>query len=127
MIASGFAPAIARSLTVPLTASSPIEPPGKRIGLTTNVSVVRAMPTPPTSTAPASASSRRASDAKAGTSRPSIMVCVALPPAPWAIVTCSSLNRGRFARAVSMISRMRCSRSGGALRRRAHTSSFSRA
>src|SRR4051794_1136282 len=40
--ASGFAPAIARSLTVPLTASSPIEPPGKRSGLTTNESVVSA-------------------------------------------------------------------------------------
>ena len=34
----------ARSLTVPLTASSPIEPPGKRIGLTTKLSVVSARP-----------------------------------------------------------------------------------
>ncbi len=41
LIASGLAPAIARSFTVPFTASSPIEPPGKRIGLTTKVSVVR--------------------------------------------------------------------------------------
>ena len=41
--ASGRAPAIARSLTVPLTASSPIEPPGKRSGLTTNESVVTTM------------------------------------------------------------------------------------
>ena len=48
--ASGRAPAIARSLTVPLTASSPIEPPGKRIGLTTKLSVVNASSTPPTST-----------------------------------------------------------------------------
>ena len=32
----------------------------------------------------------------AGTSRPSISVCVALPPAPCAIVTVSSLNRGRL-------------------------------
>jgi hypothetical protein len=39
---SGRAPTIARSLTVPLTASSPIEPPGKRIGCTTNASVVNA-------------------------------------------------------------------------------------
>ena len=31
----GRAPETARSLIVPLTASSPIEPPGKRIGLTT--------------------------------------------------------------------------------------------
>src|SRR4051794_3635757 len=42
--ASGRAPATARSLTVPLTASSPIEPPGKRSGLTTNESVVMTMP-----------------------------------------------------------------------------------
>ena len=33
--ASGLAPDTARSLTVPLTASSPIDPPGKRNGLTT--------------------------------------------------------------------------------------------
>ena len=33
--ASGRAPETARSLTVPLTARSPIEPPGKRSGLTT--------------------------------------------------------------------------------------------
>ena len=33
--ARGRAPDTARSLTVPLTASSPIDPPGKRMGLTT--------------------------------------------------------------------------------------------
>src|SRR4051794_16658651 len=33
--ASGLAPAAARSFTVPFTASSPIDPPGKRIGRTT--------------------------------------------------------------------------------------------
>src|SRR5262249_34271651 len=44
-------------------------------------------------------------------SRPSISVCVALPPAPCAIVTVSSLNFGRFERAVSMISRTLRSRS----------------
>ena len=32
---SGSAPATARSLTVPLTASSPMSPPGKNSGLTT--------------------------------------------------------------------------------------------
>ena len=52
--ASGRAPAIARSLTVPLTASSPIEPPGKRSGLTTKLSVVSARSAP---TRPASPSS----------------------------------------------------------------------
>ena len=35
MSAIGLAPATARSFTVPLTASSPIDPPGKRIGRTT--------------------------------------------------------------------------------------------
>src|SRR4051794_7771597 len=107
--ASGRAPPIARSLTVPLTASSPIEPPGKRSGLTTNESVVSATP----STMAASASS---SIPKAGASRPSISVCVALPPAPWAIVIRSSLKRGRFARAVSMIPRIRSSRDGALTR-----------
>ena len=33
--ASGRAPATARSFTVPFTARSPIDPPGKRMGLTT--------------------------------------------------------------------------------------------
>ncbi len=102
--ASGRAPATARSLTVPLTASSPIEPPGKRSGLTTNESVVNAS----SSRIAASASS---SIPKAGASSPSISVCVALPPAPWAIVIRSSRKRGLFARAVSMIERIRSSRS----------------
>ena len=57
--ASGRAPATARSLTVPLTASSPIEPPGKRIGLTTKLSVVSASPAPSIATAPASPSARQ--------------------------------------------------------------------
>ena len=73
---------------MPLTASSPIEPPGKRIGLTTKLSVVSATSTPPIETVPASASAASAGEANAGTSRPSISVCVALPPAPWAIVMC---------------------------------------
>src|SRR4051794_18744313 len=107
--ASGRAPPIARSLTVPFTASSPIEPPGNRSGLTTNESVVSAMP----STTAASASS---SIPKAGARSPSISVCVALPPAPWAIVMRSSLKRGRFARAVSMIPRIRSSRDGALTR-----------
>ena len=45
--ACGRAPAIARSLAVPLTASSPIEPPGKRRGETTKLSEVIASRTPP--------------------------------------------------------------------------------
>ena len=109
--ASGRAPAIARSLTVPLTASSPIEPPGNRIGLTTKLSVVIARSVSSTVTAPASASAASAAEPNAGTSSPSISVCVALPPAPCAIVTCASLNFGRLARAVSMMPRIRSSRS----------------
>ena len=44
--ASALAPETARSFTVPLTASSPIEPPGKRSGLTTKLSVVMATRAP---------------------------------------------------------------------------------
>ena len=71
------------------------------------------MPSPSIVTTPASpiSSSVSPSRASAGTSRPSIRVCVALPPAPCAMVTVSSLNRGRFERAVSMIRRTFCSRS----------------
>src|SRR3954462_2663933 len=79
--ASGRAPATARSLTVPLTASSPIEPPGKRSGLTTNASGVMAICSSPTRSSAASASGARP-EPNAGTKRPSIIVCVALPPAP---------------------------------------------
>ena len=100
--ASGRAPETARSLTVPLTARSPIEPPGKRSGETTNESVVIARSSP---TAPASAIAAPASEPKAGTNSPSISVWVALPPAPWAIVIAASLNFGRLQRTVSMMSR----------------------
>ena len=44
--ASAFAPETARSFTVPFTASSPMEPPGKLKGLTTKLSVVMATVTP---------------------------------------------------------------------------------
>ncbi len=78
-------------------------------------------------TVPESPSSSREPVESAGTSSPSIRVCVALPPAPCAIVMRSSRNFARFARAVSMMPRIRCSRSemsdGGAT----HTTSRSRA
>ena len=45
-IASGLAPETARSLTVPLMASSPIEPPGNTSGFTTKLSVVTAILAP---------------------------------------------------------------------------------
>jgi hypothetical protein len=38
----GTAPAMARSLTAPFTASSPMSPPGKKSGETTEASVVNA-------------------------------------------------------------------------------------
>ncbi len=104
--ASGRAPAIARSLTVPLTASSPIEPPGKRIGLTTKLSVVIASP----SITPASPSSRSASPPKAGTKSPFTRVCVALPPAPCAIVIWVSRNRAGRERTRSISARASDSR-----------------
>src|SRR5579859_2491732 len=69
---------------------------------------------PATETAPASASFESGREENAGTSRPSISVCVALPPAPWAIVIWLSRKRSGLARTVSMISRTRCSRSVGA-------------
>ena len=90
---------------MPLTASSPIEPPGKRIGLTTKLSVVIARSPATRAASPSSVMP------KAGASRPSISVCVAFPPAPWAIVIRWSLKRGRFARAVSMMPRIFASRS----------------
>ena len=89
--ANGRAPAMARSLAVPLTASSPIEPPGKRSGLTTKLSVVIAIVVLSSAIVAASASfvsEPSSSRANAGTNSPSISVRVALPPAPWARVTC---------------------------------------
>ena len=40
---SGLAPMTARSFTVPFTASFPMSPPGKKIGVIVKVSVVKAM------------------------------------------------------------------------------------
>ena len=61
-IQDGTAPAIARSLQVPCTASSPMEPPGKRLGCTTNESVDMAIRSPlgrvSTAPSPSDSSSR---------------------------------------------------------------------
>ena len=111
--ASGLAPAIARSLTVPLTASSPILPPGTRSGLTTKLSVVIARRIAADLDRAGIGERRQRTAvgaASAGTSRPSIRVWVALPPAPCASVIFSSRKRGRLERAVSMIASTRCSR-----------------
>ena len=69
-------PTTARSLTVPLTASSPIEPPGKRSGVTTKLSVVTASAASPSvSVAGVGRASPAARCRSAGRSRPSISAC----------------------------------------------------
>ena len=92
-MASGLAPDTARSLTVPLMASSPIEPPGKRSGFTTKLSVVIAIRTPPISREAASFKLGLADRNKRGANRPSTRRRLAMPPAPWAISICGSRNR----------------------------------
>ena len=104
---------------MPLTASSPIEPPGKRIGLTTKESVVIARSAPT-----AAGVGRASSDAERRDEQALDQRGVALPPAPWAIVMRSSRNFARLARAVSMIPRIFSSRSETAS---AQTTSRSRA
>ena len=119
--ARGRAPDTARSFTVPFTARSPIEPPGKRSGFTTNESVVNA------SAAPSISSGRGvlAPSARRRPARTGPRSCSAWPcrrrrgPCRCA----RSRNLPRFARAVSMISRMRSSLAAG----HAHTTSRSRA
>ena len=56
---NGFAPLMARSLTVPLIASRPISPPGKKIGVTTKASVVKAIRDPLSCNTAWSSSSRQ--------------------------------------------------------------------
>ena len=97
------------------------------MGLTTKLSVVSARPAPSMVTMPASPIDSSVPEPNAGTNNPSIRVWVALPPAPCAIVICASLNFGRLDRAVSMMSRIRCSRPLTALSDGAHTTSRSRA
>ena len=97
-------PAImATSLTVPLTARSPMEPPGKLVGLTTKESVLKARRSPEGS-ASAAPSGRTVGTSSLNASRntASTSAAEALPPAPWARVTTSSLNRGRRRRNASM-------------------------
>ncbi len=102
-IQDGTAPDIATSLQVPCTASSPMDPPGKRLGCTTNESVDIASRSPPgsvrTAPSPSDSSSglRNASMNTASTS-----AAEALPPAPCARFTWSSSNRGRRLRNTSI-------------------------
>ena len=82
---------------MPFTASSPIEPPGNTMGVTTKLSVVMATGAPPTITRAASLrrspSSGSAGPKSSGAKRPSTSRRDALPPAPWAISICGSRNR----------------------------------
>ena len=91
--ATRAAPSTARSLTVPCTARWPIEPPGKRSGCTTKESVLNASRSPPGSVSVAASGSGPGSSlAKASRKTASTSAADALPPAPWASVTTSSLQ-----------------------------------
>src|SRR5664280_2625974 len=97
--ASGCAPHIARSFTVPCTASEPMSPPGKKSGLTTNESVENARRAPPTSKTAPSCSSRSAGLSKLLRKTFSIRRCVIRPPPPCArrIVSPSPAGTGQLA------------------------------
>src|SRR5262245_16734329 len=101
----GMAPATARSLTVPLTARSPIEPPGNRSGLTTKLSVVMAIETSSTVSVAASPSDPHAPTS--GAISPSTRRRLAVPPAPCAISICVSVKRRALGNAIVDISHRR--------------------
>ena len=92
-IASARAPETARSFTVPFTASSPMDPPGKRSGLTTKLSVVMATRASPTVKCVASPSGSFDPPIRIGAINPSTSRRLALPPAPCAISICGSRKR----------------------------------
>ena len=111
------APCTARSLTVPCTARWPIEPPGKARGLhDERVGAERE----PLARRRGSAWRRRAAARRRRRRRSrktaSTSAADALPPAPWASVTTSSVRRGRRRRNASMRSRTAASRPSGARR-----------
>src|SRR5512144_2471597 len=90
---------MARSLTVPFTARSPMEPPGKNIGRTTNESVEKASRAPPTDTtaesaSPPSTDSPPFAGEKAGTNRCSTSSAESCPPPPWPITIFGELRSG---------------------------------
>ena len=121
---SGVAPATDRSLTVPLTARSPMSPPGKNSGDTTYESVVRATRDPARLSSAESSSGSRSGLANARRKIASTSVRVALPPDPWDMVIRSSLTRGARRRARSMRSSTCCSRSVTGSSRRPAGSTF---
>src|SRR5947207_1253041 len=107
----GSAPTTAKSFTVPFTARSPIDPPGKRHGFTTNESVVKAMRSPAGRSRIVASTNGASPWPSASRNTASTRASEALPPAPWASVTTSSVSRGRRRRNDSMRSRTAASRS----------------
>ncbi len=79
---NGRAPIIARSFTVPFTASSPMFEPGKNFGVTTNESVENASRVPFTSTTAASPSRASSAPPNTGTNTSRIRLAESLPPLP---------------------------------------------
>src|SRR5579885_445869 len=79
---TGRAPLIARSFTVPFTASSPMSPPGKNSGVTTNASVVKAIRPPSIEITAWSSSLRSQGLSKAGRKISRISCALSFPPLP---------------------------------------------
>ena len=93
-MASAFAPETARSFTVPFTASSPMEPPGKAQRLDYKTvggdGDARAVKIDMRGVAQRF---REVEPKRRGANRPSTSLRLALPPAPWAISICGSRKR----------------------------------
>ena len=123
----GGRPETARSFTVPLTASSPIEPPGKRNGLDDEAVGRERQPAPSMVDSAGVAHRRRAAGARTpARTAPRSGVWVALPPAPCAMVMCASLElRALRARGLDDVED-RCSRSATALSAPSHDLPFPR-
>jgi hypothetical protein len=79
---SGVAPLMARSFTVPCTASVPMLPPGKMSGLTTNESVEYATRAPGSVSTVLSLSEAASAVPKAGRNRCSTSSADSCPPPP---------------------------------------------
>jgi len=96
----GRAPAMAKSLTVPKTASLPMSPPGKNSGVTVKLSVVIARRTPSSSTTALSCGGACPPGRpglpgwNAGRNMPSIRPCISRPPPPCAICTVACWSKG---------------------------------
>ena len=97
-----FAPPIARSLSVPCTASDPMSPPGKNSGFTTNESVVNANRQPFTFTIAWSSSRANMGFWKAGRKISFISSALNFPPLPWpsTIVSFAAKGIGQLSSAI---------------------------